>query len=172
MRNAVRAPLATAAVDALRGAGATLATAESLTGGRLAVLMTEIPGSSEVFRGGVVAYDTDLKVDLLEVPDSVVERYGVVSAECALAMARGVRRIAGATYGVSTTGVAGPERQEGKPVGTVFVGVAGPDGHETVVALELVGDRAAIQDRTCEEALHAVAAGVTRQLSGEEPGLR
>jgi PncC family amidohydrolase len=172
MRHPARAPLATAAVDALSGAGATLATAESLTGGRLAVLMTEIPGSSEVFLGGIVAYATDLKVDLLDVPDSVVEQYGVVSAECALAMARGVRRVAGATYGVSTTGVAGPQSQEGKPVGTVFVGLAGPDGHGTVVSLELVGDRAAIQDRTCEEALQVVASSVTRQLPGEEPGLR
>ena len=71
----------------------------------------------------------------------MVEQHGVVSAECARAMAHGVRRLTGATYGVSTTGVAGPDRQEGKPVGTVYVALAGPDGRDAVVALELVGDR-------------------------------
>jgi nicotinamide-nucleotide amidase len=173
MRHTARAPRAAAAVESLRNDGASLATAESVTGGQLAVLMTEIPGSSEAYRGGVVAYATDLKVDLLDVPEVVVERHGVVSAECALAMARGVRRVTGATYGVSTTGVAGPEEQEGKPVGTVFVALAGPDGHEAVVALELVGDRAAIQDRTCQEALHLVAGHVREaNLHREEPGLR
>jgi PncC family amidohydrolase len=155
-------------VESLLRHEATLATAESLTGGRLAVLMTEIPGSSNVYRGGVVAYATELKVEVLGVEESVVERYGVVSAECAVAMALGVRRLTGATYGVSTTGVAGPEQQEGKPVGSVFIAVAGPDGSEAVLALELNGDRAAIQDRTCEEALHAVLGNLRR----EEPGLR
>jgi nicotinamide-nucleotide amidase len=167
-----RAPRAATTVDALRRHGATVATAESLTGGRLAALMTEVPGSSEVYRGGVVAYASEVKVDVLEVPEAVVERHGVVSAECALAMARGIRRLMGATYGVSTTGVAGPEEQEGKPVGTVFVGLAGADGDEAVLALELVGDRTAIQDRTCDEALHAVVGHVSAgNVPGEEPGL-
>jgi nicotinamide-nucleotide amidase len=149
-------PAATEVVDLLRRQGATIATAESLTGGRLAALLTEIPGSSEVYRGGVVAYATGMKIDVLEVPETVVDKHGVVSADCARAMARGVRRLAGTAYGVSTTGVAGPEEQEGKPVGTVYVGVAGPDG-DSAVALELVGDRGSIQDRTCREALAAVA---------------
>jgi nicotinamide-nucleotide amidase len=170
MRHTARAPRATAAVDALRTAGATLATAESLTGGQLAVLMTEIPGSSEVYRGGVVAYATDVKVGVLDVPDALVEEHGVVSEECARAMARGVRRLTGATYGVSTTGVAGPERQEGKPVGTVFVALAGPDGRDAVLALELVGDREAIQDRTCVEALDCVVRIVRGQQPGQLPG--
>jgi len=167
VRHQPQPPRAAAVVEALARTRATLATAESLTGGRLAALMTQVPGSSEVYRGGVVAYATELKLDVLEVPEAVIEQYGVVSGECALAMARGVRRLAGATYGVSTTGVAGPDRQEGKPVGTVFVGLAGPDGHETVVALELVGDRASIQDRTCLEALQVIMGN----LHGEEPGL-
>jgi PncC family amidohydrolase len=165
-------PRASELVELLRLRGATVATAESLTGGRLAALLTEIPGSSEVYRGGVVAYATDVKTQVLEVPEALVERYGVVSAECAQAMARGVRRLTGATYAVSTTGVAGPERQEGKAVGTVYIGLAGPDGHGVAVALELVGDRETIQARTCEEALDAVVGNVTGQLPGEEPGLR
>ena len=149
-------PAAAEVVELLRQRSATIATAESLTGGRLAALLTEISGSSEVYRGGVVAYATDVKIAVLDVPETVVEQHGVVSADCAMAMAQGVRRLAGATYAVSTTGVAGPEEQEGKPVGTVYVGLAGPDG-DSAVALELVGDRGTIQDRTCREALGALA---------------
>jgi PncC family amidohydrolase len=167
VRHTTRAPRAAAAVAALRSRGATLATAESLTGGRLAALLTEVPGSSEVYRGGVVSYATDVKVDVLAVPRALVEQYGVVSAECARAMAQGVRRLTGATYGVSTTGVAGPDLQEGKPVGTVYIALAGPDGRDAVVVLELMGDRASIQDRTCEEALRVVVG----HMPGEEPGL-
>jgi nicotinamide-nucleotide amidase len=167
VRHTTRAPRAAAVVAALQASGATLATAESLTGGRLAALMTEIPGSSEVYLGGVVSYATDVKVEVLDVPRALVEQYGVVSEECARAMAQGVRRLTGATYGVSTTGVAGPDSQEGKPVGTVYIALAGPDGRDAVVALELVGDRGSIQDRTCEEALRVVVA----HIPGEEPGL-
>ncbi|MBJ7358034.1 CinA family protein [Nocardioides sp.] len=144
----------------------TVATAESLTGGRLGMLLTETPGSSATFVGGVVAYATRLKVSLLGVPESLVEAHGVVSAECARSMAQGARRLMGATYGLSTTGVAGPETQEGKPAGTVFVAVAGPDD-ESVVALELAGSRFEIRDRTCAEALSALAA----ILRGKKPTL-
>ncbi|MDO9354446.1 MAG: nicotinamide-nucleotide amidohydrolase family protein, partial [Solirubrobacteraceae bacterium] len=97
----------------------TLATAESLTGGRVAASLTAVPGASEVFRGGVVAYASDVKVDVLGVPADVVATVGVVSAACAEAMARGVRSLTGASYAVATTGVAGPGEQEGKPPGTV-----------------------------------------------------
>ncbi len=151
---------------------ATVATAESLTGGRLAALVTGVPGASRAYVGGVVAYATEVKQRLLGVPEELVARYGVVSAECARAMAEGVRAALGATYGLSTTGVAGPDEQEGKPVGTVYVGVAGPAG-AIVTALELTGDRAAVQERTCREALStlstlSVLGGI---LPGEEPGL-
>jgi nicotinamide-nucleotide amidase len=152
--------------DLLKERGDTVATAESLTGGQLAVLLTAAPGASDTFLGGVVSYATGIKVDLLGVDPGIVERYGVVSAECARAMARGVRALMGASYAVSTTGVAGPERQDDKPPGTVYVGVAGPDG-DTVLSLELVGERASIRDRTCEEALSALE-GILRQ---EETGL-
>jgi PncC family amidohydrolase len=151
----------------LRRRGATLATAESLTGGRLAARITGVAGASRSFVGGVVAYATDVKQQVLGVPADLVARHGVVSAECARAMAEGARIVLGATYAVSTTGVAGPERQEGKPVGTVFVGVAGPEG-TSVTALELVGDRDAVQERTCREALAALGA----ELRREEPRLR
>jgi nicotinamide-nucleotide amidase len=154
-------------LDLLVSRGATLATAESLTGGRLAARVTAVPGASRTYVGGVVAYATEVKQDLLGVPDPLLTRHGVVSAECARAMAEGVRGLLGSSHALATTGVAGPERQEDQPVGTVFVGVAGPAG-TTVVALELSGDRESIQERTCGEALAALG-GI---LHGEEPGLR
>lgn len=144
-------------LDRLTASGDTVATAESLTGGRLAVRLTDVPGSSAAFAGGVVSYATEVKVDVLDVSADVVDQHGVVSAECAAAMAEGVRRLLGTTYGISTTGVAGPDPQEGKPVGTVFVGIAGPDGTETV-ALDLEGDRATIQEATVDRALSALSA--------------
>ncbi|WP_134741567.1 CinA family protein [Nocardioides sp. 503] len=153
--------------DALAAAGATSATAESLTGGQLAALLTTPPGASRSYLGGVVSYATEVKTAVLGVPAELVAEHGVVSAPCARAMAEGARSLVAATYALSTTGVAGPDPQEGKPPGTVFVGVAGPDG-TSVLALELSGDRATIQRRTCEEALTALL-GVLRQ---EETPLR
>ncbi len=153
--------------DALKERGASVATAESLTGGQLAALLTAAPGASETFLGGVVSYATEVKVGVLGVDPGLVERYGVVSTECAQAMARGVRALMGSTYAVSTTGVAGPEPQEGKPPGIVYVGIAGPSG-DTALALDLVGDRAEIQDRTCAEALSALADTILRE---EETGV-
>jgi nicotinamide-nucleotide amidase len=147
---------AAALLRRLEDADATLATAESLTGGRLAAALTAVPGASSVYVGGIVAYSPAVKEELLGVPSSLVATHGVVSAECAQAMAVGVRARTGATYSVSTTGVAGPDPSEGKHVGTVFVGLDGPGG-TTVVALELVGDRATIQDRTCTEAMAALS---------------
>ena len=141
----------------LRAGGHTLATAESLTGGRLAVHVTDVPGASETYLGGVVTYATELKASVLDVPDSVIEEYGVVSAECARAMASGARALTGATYALSTTGVAGPDGQEGKRPGTVFVGIAGP-GRLEAVGLDLEGDRESVQEQTCTRAVEILAA--------------
>lgn len=146
--------------------GATLATAESVTGGRVAAALTAVPGSSACFLGGVVAYATEVKESVLGVPASVIAGPGVVSSACASAMASGVRDLTGATYAVSTTGVAGPGEQDGVRPGTVYVGVAGP-GSPTAVALELSGDRATVQEQATREALSAVAA----ILDVEETGL-
>src|SRR3712207_3495793 len=101
--------------------GLTLATAESLTGGGVGTALTSVPGSSAVYVGGVISYATRVKVDLLEVPIEIVHGDGVISAPCARAMASGVRRLLGTDLGVATTGVAGPDRQEGRPAGTGFV---------------------------------------------------
>lgn len=173
MRRGTRADQAGTALELLARTGATLATAESLTGGRLAAAVTAVPGASASYLGGVVTYATALKESLLGVPHDLVERYGVVSAECARAMAAGCRSATGATYAVATTGVAGPDAQEGKPVGTVYVGIAGP-GVDTAVTMELVGDRHQVQDRTCREALSALCAilrASTAESGGEQPPL-
>ena len=94
----------------LQERGETVATAESLTGGRLAAALTGVPGASKSYVGGVVAYATSVKQDLLGVPASLVERYGVISAECALAMARGAAGVTGAAWGIGTTGRGRPRR--------------------------------------------------------------
>lgn len=108
----------------LGAAQATVATAESLTGGLVAAALTDVAGASAFFRGGIVCYATDLKASLLGVPRSLLETAGAVDPRVATAMARSVADVCGATYGVATTGVAGPDPQDGKPVGLVYVAVA------------------------------------------------
>lgn len=150
-------PTAEGVLGALAGRGETLASAESLTGGLLAARLTDVPGASRSFVGGVVSYATRVKVALLDVPEDVVERHGVVSQECATAMAQGVRTRLGATWALATTGVAGPDEQDGHPVGTVWIAVAGPSG-VTARLLALSGDRLAIRQATCEAVLSVLAA--------------
>ena len=112
----------------LRGSGKTLSAAESCTGGEISHLLTTIPGSSEYYLGSVTSYAISVKEKVLGVPAQTIEKYGVVSAEVAAAMAEGVRRLTGSTYSVSTTGLAGPGGDEFNPQGTVWVGVSGPAG--------------------------------------------
>ena len=104
-----------------------LAVMESLTGGLLASTITDYPGSSKHFIGGVVTYSTEFKVQM-GVPREIVEQYGVISLETARAMASAVRQLLKADYGIGVTGVAGPEKQEEQPVGTIFIAIAGPQG--------------------------------------------
>ena len=107
----------------------TMATAESCTGGQVAQRLTALPGASQVYRGGAVSYWTQVKADVLGVPQALLEEYGAVSAEAARAMAEGARRITGADIAVSVTGVAGPDPDErGVPVGIVYIGLAAPEG--------------------------------------------
>lgn len=132
--------------------GAMIATAESLTGGRLGDLLSAAPGASDTYLGGVVSYATSMKAAMLGVREQTVHEHGVVSAECAEEMAVGVRRLTGADYAVSTTGVAGPTSQEGKPVGLVYIGVAGPSG-VTSTRFDLDGERAEIREKTVRAAV-------------------
>lgn len=121
--------LETVCMALLKEKGLTLATAESCTGGLVSQRLTALPGSSAVYRGGVVSYWTSVKGAVLGVPQDILDTYGAVSEECARAMAEGTRRITGADIGVSVTGVAGPDPDErGNPVGLVYIGLATPDG--------------------------------------------
>ncbi|WNI22090.1 nicotinamide-nucleotide amidohydrolase family protein [Streptomyces sp. ITFR-16] len=133
--------------------GETLAVAESLTGGLVAAELTSVPGASQAFRGSVTAYATPLKSEVLGVDAALLAAKGAVDAEVARQMAAGVRRALGADWGVATTGVAGPEPQDGRPVGTVFVAVSGPQGAGKVAALRLNGDRADIRKESVRSAL-------------------
>jgi nicotinamide-nucleotide amidase len=141
-----------AVVGVLRRHAATVAVAESLTGGMVCAELVTVPGASDVVRGGVIAYATDLKTRLLDVPAGLVERVGTVDPEVARAMAEGVRARLGATYGVATTGVAGPDPSEGKRVGTVHIAVVGPNA-VTTRAYAFDGDRAAVRRQATQAAL-------------------
>lgn len=153
------------ALEALAARGETLAVAESLTGGRLASAVTAVPGCSRVFVGGVVSYATRLKVELLGVPASVVEADGVVSVACAASMADGVRRRLGATWGIATTGVAGPGPSDGVAAGTVYVAVSAPSGTVTR-ALRLSGTR----EEVCGHAVTAALALWVGEAVGKPGG--
>lgn len=135
---------AEAVLALLKQRGETLATAESLTGGLVAATIVDVPGASAVFRGGFVAYATELKGALVGVPHDLLEARGPVDPDVALALARGARERCGADWGLATTGVAGPDPQDGKPVGRVYVAVSGP-GVSQVRELTLDGDRPAIR---------------------------
>ena len=137
----------------LRERGESVAVAESLTGGLLGATLSAPSGASDVYRGGIAAYATELKAALLGVDDEVLEEHGAVAEETARQMARGVQVRCGSTYGLSLTGVAGPSEQEGKPVGTVHVGLAWPGG-ELTRALRLPGDRPLIRTYACVAAMN------------------
>jgi nicotinamide-nucleotide amidase len=129
----------------LRARGATVAVAESCTGGMVAERITSIPGSSDYFAGGFVTYSNEMKQHALGIDPELISRHTAVSEEVARAMAEGARRHSGATYAISTTGEAGPESSTGAPVGTVYVGFAGPDNVVEARKFNLPGDRARIR---------------------------
>ncbi len=124
------ARLAEAVVGALRARGLTVAVAESLTGGLVMATLTEIAGVSDVLRGGAVTYATDTKASELGVEEALLREQGPVDPDVAISMARGVRSRWGADVGVATTGVAGPEPQDGHPVGEVYLAVADAAGDQ------------------------------------------
>jgi nicotinamide-nucleotide amidase len=141
-------------LDLARERGLTIAAAESCTGGLVSARLTSVPGSSDVFVGGLVAYADRIKLDALGVPADVLERHGAVSAETAEAMAAGARRTLGADVGVSVTGVAGPGGATAeKPVGLVYLHAETPDASHGV-ELRLPGDRNAVRRRAAASALH------------------
>ncbi|SDU85862.1 competence/damage-inducible protein cinA [Microlunatus sagamiharensis] len=149
---------AEAVLAALRTRGLTLATAESLTGGLVGAALTAVGGSSDVYRGGVVCYATDLKATLAGVPADVLDAHGPVAPETAAALARGVARACGADVGLATTGVAGPSPQDGHPVGEVYVAAALSGQEPEVRRLHLTGDREAVRAASVEAVLDLLLA--------------
>ena len=149
-------------LELCRERGLRLATAESCTGGLVAARLTDVPGSSDVVAGGVIAYADDVKRNALGVPARLLEEHGAVSAEVAAAMAAGVRERLGVDVGIATTGVAGPGGgTDAKPVGLVHLHVSTPFG-EQATEFSFPGDREAIRTRTTVAALHLARRHLTR----------
>ena len=150
--------------DLLCAGGESLAVAESCTGGAVGGRITGRPGSSAYFRGGVISYADEVKHVVLGVSSRDLQRHGAVSGEVAAAMADGVRRVCGATYGLSVTGVAGPAgATQEKPVGLVYVGCSGPRGTR-VCRERFSGDRAAVRGHASTRALHLLREDIASAL--------
>jgi nicotinamide-nucleotide amidase len=155
--------LAREAIERLTALGQTVAVAESLTGGLVAAALTSVPGSSAAVRGGIVAYATPLKAALLGVPGDLLAARGPVDPDVAAAMAAGVRDRLGASYGLATTGIAGPGPADGHPQGMVFVAFDGP-ARRGGEGLDLPGDRAAVRAATVEAVLSLLVRALREEL--------
>ncbi|MFG2226499.1 CinA family protein [Streptomyces sp. NPDC048644] len=152
----------------LAGRGQTVAAAESLTGGLVAAELTAVPGASRVVRGSVTAYATDVKQAVLGVDGALLAARGAVDAEVARQMACGVRRVLGADWGIATTGVAGPDPQDGQPVGTVHVAVCGPGGTARARQLALEGDRERIRRDSVAASLALLLSELTENAGAQD----
>ncbi len=142
-------------LEILRTRGESISVAESLTGGGLAEALSSLPGSSQIFRGSVTAYQSEIKSSLLKVPAELISEFGVVSEEVAVAMADGVKQVMNSTWSISTTGVAGPGPSDGVAAGTVWVAIDGPISQ--TLQLELSGTREIVRNATIAGAIAAFA---------------
>lgn len=142
-------------LETLISRGESICVAESLTGGGLAQAFTSVPGSSQVFRGSVTAYQAEIKSAILKVPSELISEMGTVSEEVAVSMAAGVKDLMRSTWSIATTGVAGPGPIEGVPAGTVWVAIDGPISQ--TLQLELSGTREIVRNATIAGAIAAFA---------------
>lgn len=150
--------------DLLRKSSATLSTAESCTGGKIATLITSLPNSSDIYKGSVIAYENDVKSHVLNVDEEILKKYGAVSKECVTAMAHGVRKLIGSDYAIATSGIAGPGgATANKPVGMLWIAVAGPDFCDTR-SVVFSGDRLRNIDRFSSESLNFLRLKLINQL--------
>ena len=149
-------------IETYARAGQTIGTAESLTGGLLCAALTSVPGASSVVRGGLIVYATDLKVRLVGVPSDELAHHGPVSESTALHLAAGAARRTGADWGIATTGVAGPDKQDDKDVGTVWIGLQAPGVRPQARKHHFVGDRDQIRRQTVLSALEWLASQIDR----------
>jgi nicotinamide-nucleotide amidase len=171
---APRSTLASAVLHLMREQGETLATAESLTGGALSQLLTDIPDASDVYLGGAVTYQAGSKHQLADVPEEMMSTRGTVDAQVAKAMARGIRLRLGADWAVSTTGVAGPGDFEGHPAGTLYIGVSSPAGERAFkVGLtgQMADDRARVRRASAAHALDLLRRCLAGLPIGTKAGL-
>lgn len=150
---------AQAVIAALKARGLTICTCESLTGGLIAATLVDVPGASEVVRGGLITYQTDTKTILADVPAELIAKKGVVSAEVAQAMAAGALQRLQTDIAVSATGMASPGNPEDPPAGTVYVGLS-TAANTLAIALRLPGDRQEVRRQTVEAALQAILSTV------------
>jgi nicotinamide-nucleotide amidase len=142
-------------VIALKRRGESLAVAESITGGGLGAAITSVPGASEVFAGGVIAYQLSVKRDLLKVPAPLLKKFGVVSEEVAIAMADGLLQLFGTTWAIATTGIAGPDSSDGVAAGTVWIAIRGPVNQSTELAIQ--GERETVRNASISSAITTFA---------------
>lgn len=156
---------------ALARHGESVACAESLTGGLVCAALTDVPGASASVRGGVVAYSTEVKAAVLGVPADLLAERGAVDPQVAREMAQAVCRVLASDWGVATTGVAGPDPQDGRPVGTVYVAVAG-GGDCRVAAHMFTGDRARIREATVAAAVSLLGEALAEAHRSPGPGAR
>jgi len=148
--------------------GWTLTVAESCTGGLLGDVITNLPGSSEYFQGGVIAYSNQVKINLLKVSAELLKKNGAVSPEVALSMARGVRKLLGSSVGVAITGIAGPDGgSEEKPVGLIYISVLTPE-LEVVKRFHFAGNRREIKTQSAETAIKLLISLLKETSSGAE----
>lgn len=148
--------LATKIFEILATHQLTICTAESCTGGLISAFLTELPGSSSYFLGGIVSYSNELKIDLLGVREQTLEEFGAVSEACAIQMAEGALKETGADIAIAITGIAGPSGGSvEKPVGTVFIGTAHKK-KTTIQKYHLKGDRSGIRMESVDLALQQV----------------
>ena len=142
-------------LETLIARGESISVAESITGGGLAQALTSLPGSSQIFRGSVTAYQAEVKNSVLKVPAELITEMGVVNEEVAVAMAAGAKDLMGSTWSISTTGVAGPGPADGVPAGTAWVAIDGPISQ--TLQLELSGTREIVRNATIAGAIAAFA---------------
>lgn len=145
----------------------TLSSCESLTGGLFSKRITDVPGASQVFKGAIIAYSTAAKIDVVRIAKEIIEKYGAVSKECALAMAQNTKAIFQSNVAVSFTGNAGPDKSEDKPVGLVYLAIVF-DHYFVVETLTLSGSRTEIRNEVVLQAEKILVANLTK-IKKESP---
>ena len=144
------------------GGGLTISTAESITGGLISSIITDTPGSSKFFLGGIVSYSDYSKIKLLDIDENILKKYGTVSREVCLNMARKVREVFDSDYSLSVTGYAGPETENEK-VGLVYCCILGPDGYEKIFKKNFPGNRCEVKFRTAQFILNELRAAINEK---------